>query len=697
MECYEGASAPSRLSLTWVIDMAKTKKVLSAEAKAARKAAKKARRAAAKAAGAAKAATSQAITGHGVYKLPKNRQRMNALKSGNTKGHGGYAEDIGNFAGKAIGKGIDWVSDKALGWISTLFGGNGDYAANEAPERNSLLGGSIPRISNGGKGGPGSLIYSHQEMIANVQSSSGFQISSYQINPGLPQSFPWLNGMGGMFQRWRLRGMIVIFKSLVNAYGGADVNGPVLLSTRYDTNTPAPVSIEEAANSEFAVMGNPMKDIWMAIECDPKSVMFNNLKIRETGVPAGDTQQAYDHCIVDVMNSGQADASITIGQIWVSYEVELDLPIDVNLTNGAVTCDHFQLSTVSTTNPLGSTRTATTTSTLGGSCSGTTYTFPSWVTAGEWFLVLTHAASTTIAANPTANVGVNCTRLTVFSSGSGPDLWNNQGAWNTAGNSAITLLLISVTAPAPTVVFSLASGSALYGDLFVMPFNGNMVTMKRAARRFGAFYQAEADRRQREEKMMDDKIRAWESKLAQSMAWSHDPTYPFPDTVSPNLDSLRRPPAALKEEKRADPPDEYTVYLDDIGLYVDGLLRLKEKVKDELDGACNGMNSVRYEVGRGTNPTDMSEPLRKARRPMDLLSMCAGKWKSDLVRFCMRVKKSFPDGPLPGLKAKIDHVHEIFDDVNGLIDATLLQFDETEIWLRKQRDDDSLVDVSQPE
>jgi len=413
-------------------------------------------------------------------------------------GKGDFVGDVANAGAALAGKGIKWLGSKAKDFVSNLFG-FGDYRSNTMPSRNTLIGGDVPYINSGSVGRTGSLpaVIRHKEMIANIQSSNGLQVTSYPVNPGLPQTFPWMSGMASLYQRYRVRGAVVEFVSLVNSYGGANVNGPVVLSARYEVTAPPPVSIQEACNSEFAVSGNPMTNLLMAIECDPKMCPVNVLEVRTGPIPAVTSQQLFDHCIIDVLNSGQLDNTVQIGQLWISYEIELELPIDIDIANGAVLADHWQISNMTSGNIFGTTRALTATSTLGTSLSATALTFPSFVTAGYWLVVYQGCASvanTFGVVVPTYSGG--CVGKQLWATSAGPDgsffgYAPNGGVGTNSAHATIINVFASGATYTPTQ--SGWTNAGAFGDVWVSPMNGNMLTLSQSKRRWAKYWKAQDD------------------------------------------------------------------------------------------------------------------------------------------------------------------------------------------------------------
>lgn len=406
------------------------------------------------------------------------------------KGRGDYRQDLieggAKLAGRGIGKAWDWISGKANKWFGKYFG-NGDYRTSGVKvKKNSLWNRSVV---------PNMVSSDHREFtirrrvcIGNVQSSAAFQLQKFILNPGLIASFPWTSALAVNFQEWELNGMIVEFVSTVSPNSGGNANGTVAMCCQYNVLNPDPANLLDVQNTEQSVTGRPIDMLMEPVECDHAFKPVNCLQIRPAGgaLPSGATAQMYDHCNLYVVNSGQADATTQIGQIWVSYDLTLMMPITNDSNNDSTPVDHFNGSGASTALNFGTASTLQPNSTLGGTINNAAsrYTFPSYVTSGQWLVVyycdsVTGTTSAAAVLTPT-----NCTRTQLWVSSSGPDNTIVPYAPNAAiagiGKSMCACVLKVTAAPASFVLQGIASAGTVYFDLTVSPWNGNLITLMNA-------------------------------------------------------------------------------------------------------------------------------------------------------------------------------------------------------------------------
>jgi len=76
----------------------------------------------------------------------------------------------------------------------------------------------------------------HREFLGNVNGSVGYVNQTFNINPGLKSSFPWLYTTSQSFEQYKIEGMIIQFVSTCgNAIASTNNSlGTVCLSTDYN-------------------------------------------------------------------------------------------------------------------------------------------------------------------------------------------------------------------------------------------------------------------------------------------------------------------------------------------------------------------------------------------------------------------------------------------------------------------------------
>lgn len=220
-------------------------------------------------------------------------------------------------AGSGVGNSLGAALSKWLGF--------GDYevASNSIVQRAST---GIPMMHKEGQ----SVVIRHREFIAQVRGSQLFNVQdSFQINPGNRKTFPWLATIANSFQEYRFKGLVFHYiPSSGNAVASTNAAlGTVMLQTSYRSNDSPPASKSELLNEYWSGEAVPNETFVHPIECDPNENPFNVQYVRSGDIPSNDSQLLYDLGVTHLCTSGQQADGFTLGDVWVTYEVELKKPI----------------------------------------------------------------------------------------------------------------------------------------------------------------------------------------------------------------------------------------------------------------------------------------------------------------------------------------------------------------------------------
>jgi len=357
-----------------------------------------------------------------------------ALRALGGIGGGALGGMLGNSSlGSAAGTGLGSLVSK---WL-----GQGDYTVTS----NSLVSrvrtsGDIPSMHSSGQ----SVMIRHKEFVGDVYSSSSFAIANtIVLNPGLAASFPWLSTIAQQYQEYTWKGMVFEFVS-TSGDVVASTNtalGSIMMATQYRSTAAAYLNKVQMLNEYFASDAKPSECFCHPIECNPKENPYNVQYVRSGAVPAGEDAKTYDIGTTYVATIGQQAAAVDIGELWVSYEVELRKPVISGSMDFAGEAAYFTSSTgVTTAAPFGST-TLTGTNTLGATVTSTVLTLPVG-TIGNYQLSLLLTPCTAASLIGWA-AGTNCTlnnsHYSIYSVGTG---------------SAFATVQLTVTDPTKVVTFT---------------------------------------------------------------------------------------------------------------------------------------------------------------------------------------------------------------------------------------------------
>jgi hypothetical protein len=228
--------------------------------------------------------------------------------------------------------------------------GRGDYKIKS----NSLMG-QVPKFGNSN----GTIRVRHREFLGDISGSILFNKQTFAVNPGLSNTFPWLSVAAAQYQEYEIKGMILEFVSTCgNAISSTNNSlGTVVISTQYNPLDPAYINKIQMENSEFCTSGKPSSNLMHGLECKRGLSPISNLYTRTLSTDLGNSDlRLYDFCNISIATVGMQEA-VTIGEIWLSYDMCLLKPKTITGLTGASTV--YTLNSASTTNSLGTSRTGT--------------------------------------------------------------------------------------------------------------------------------------------------------------------------------------------------------------------------------------------------------------------------------------------------------------------------------------------------
>jgi hypothetical protein len=174
----------------------------------------------------------------------------------------------------------------------------------------------------------------HREYVKDLTvptTPSAFTLETFALNPGNQDLFPWLASISKSYQQYKVRGMVVEYKSMTSDYAAAGPLGTVVIASNYNVvDSPYDNKID-MENSEFAVSARCSQSILHAIECAPKTGRDDFLFVRDTGnenILATNDARFYDLASLQVATVGlPGSAGNVLGELWVSYDIEFTKPI----------------------------------------------------------------------------------------------------------------------------------------------------------------------------------------------------------------------------------------------------------------------------------------------------------------------------------------------------------------------------------
>jgi len=268
--------------------------------------------------------------------------------------------DAGHIVGSKISTMFNAPWAKGVGrWLGSGIGqifGSGDYqVVGGNPSYNVLSNGNqIPKFNTEKQ----TNIICHREYLGDISGTTGFSLSNYPLNPGMPKTFPWLSTIAQNYQEYRFHGVIFEFRSLVTDFVTNGAPGVVVMAANYNADAKNYTTKQEMENSEYAVSVKPTRDLIHGIECATEQTPMKQLYIRSGSVPAGQDLRLYD--LANFQFATQSNPTQNLGELWVSYCVEFFKPILPTDVGGNVRTTHVTRFSTSPTSPLGASALSTT-------------------------------------------------------------------------------------------------------------------------------------------------------------------------------------------------------------------------------------------------------------------------------------------------------------------------------------------------
>jgi predicted aconitase with swiveling domain len=170
--------------------------------------------------------------------------------------------------------------------------------------------------------GNGDVRVKHREYLFTVPGSVAFAVTSYSLNPGLAQTFPWLSGIASRYESYLEEGFKICFDTMKSA----STNGRIMLAVDFDASDAAPVSVQEMMNNEGAVDAAVWREKleYVAPVHDLRKFGIERY-LRSGTAPSGSDIKTFDVGNILIATEGCADTT-SIGHVYLEYTTLLRTP-----------------------------------------------------------------------------------------------------------------------------------------------------------------------------------------------------------------------------------------------------------------------------------------------------------------------------------------------------------------------------------
>lgn len=191
----------------------------------------------------------------------------------------------------------------------------------------------------------------HDEYIGDILGDTGaFYGRTYELNPGNTAAFPWLSGIAGNFEQYKFKQLMFHYRSTTSDIGSSTNGqvGTVSMVPQYDSKAEAITDKMSMLAMDNAISSKATQSFSCGIECDDKKLAGDQFKyVRKVVAAAIDNINDYDHgrLVLGVAGTPAGFVGLPIGEVWVSYQVELYKPV-AGMMRGELVPRDFWISTV---------------------------------------------------------------------------------------------------------------------------------------------------------------------------------------------------------------------------------------------------------------------------------------------------------------------------------------------------------------
>jgi len=190
--------------------------------------------------------------------------------------------------------------------------------------------------------------------------------------------------------------------------------GSVIMCTQYRSTASTFTNKSQMLNEFFANDSKPSESFCHPVECDPKENPYNVQYVRGAAVPSGEDKKTYDLGTFNIATMGFQGTSVNIGELWVTYEVELRKPVLTNTSLFYGEYAHYYCATATSAAPLGSGTIVNKYDNIGLTVIGYQISFPLGA-VGTYLIHVSHPQCTAEVLPVTSLT--NCTAATLWTGG----------------------------------------------------------------------------------------------------------------------------------------------------------------------------------------------------------------------------------------------------------------------------------------
>lgn len=235
---------------------------------------------------------------------------------------------LGAAMGARLGAPVSGAAlGRSLGARLSKIVGSGDYTVGPPVASNSLMGGSRgTALASFGTSDHGMRLR-HREYVKDILSgpiAGQFSIEALAINPAMDGTFPFLANLASNFEEYKFHGLVFEFVSSTSPYNANGAMGTLIMSMEYNAAAAAFTSKPQMENSAFAISSRFDVSMLYGVECatNASNAYYTRSGYSATPINLTDLGTMY----IASQPAATFPLNSTLGELWVTYDVELSRP-----------------------------------------------------------------------------------------------------------------------------------------------------------------------------------------------------------------------------------------------------------------------------------------------------------------------------------------------------------------------------------
>ena len=183
--------------------------------------------------------------------------------------------------------------------------------------------------------------FKRREFVSNITSTILYGGATYTMNPAMP-AFTWLSKIASNFEEYQFKSLRFIYKPTSGSAIASTNNalGAVMMAAQYDVYDTDFANKVEMEGYAGCVSGSPSRQLVYHVQTKTRQNPLGVFYTRSSETTIGGDNRLYDLGRFVIATEGMQAAGITLGELWVEYEVDLMKP-KISKDPAAIVASHI--------------------------------------------------------------------------------------------------------------------------------------------------------------------------------------------------------------------------------------------------------------------------------------------------------------------------------------------------------------------